>query len=271
MKRMILLILIAFGGYILSLKHMATQQEIRWKKEKKAMILSSPVFFQCISGEFKGIISDFMLMEGAIYLGSKKGPTEFSSLEWTYLYYIFETARTLDPYFRDPYWLVQSFFTWWAKKPEDAIDFLKKGLPYRTWDWRLPYYIGFDYFYFLKDNISASEYLLKGAKIPGSPFILATLGARLASKAGQTEAAIAFLKDMYEKTEGKLAKNMIKMRLEALRGVLILEEAIKKYEIIFGHSPIKLTELVEKGIIKEIPPNPYGTPYYLKEGKVRFD
>jgi len=271
MKRMVFLFLIALIGYILGLKHVAIQQEIRWKEEKKALILSSPLFFQCVAGEFKGITSDFMFMQGVSFLGDKKHPKDFSSLEWIYLYHLFETARTLDPYFRDPYWLVQVFFTWWAARPKDAIDFLKKGLSYRTWDWMLYYYIGFDYFYFLDNYAKASEYLLKGAKIPGSPFILTTLGAKLASKVGQTEAAIAFLKDMYERTEGEIAKKMIKMRLKALQGVLIIEKAITEYKARFKHPPKSLSELVKQGVIKKLPKNPYGIPYYLKDGVVMFD
>jgi len=267
MKKTFLLIFLILG-YFIVLKTLGETKPLVLKKEKFPPKILPPAMLKLTWGEFKNLGADFLFIKSLVYQEAE-AISKFSEQDWNYVYSVLEASRMLDPYFKDPYWLVQAFFPWEAKSPEKAIFFLKKGLSYRTWDWTLPYYIGFDYFFFLNDYAQASKYLFKAARISDNLFI-ATLAAQIAYKGGKTETAIAFLSDMYSKVVSETAKEAIHKRLQALQGVLILEKAIEKYKTMFGHVPNELKELVKKGIIKEIPQNPYHTPYYLKDGKVFF-
>ncbi len=266
MKKFVLVFLIL--GYFIIIKNLAGTKPLVLTKENSPPKVIPPAVLKLTWGEFKNLGADFLFIKSLVYQEAE-AISKFSEQEWNYVYSVLEASRVLDPYFKDPYWLVQAFFPWEAESPEKAIAFLKKGLSYRTWDWTLPYYIGFNYFFFLRDYAQASKYLFEAAKISDNPFI-ATLAAQIAYKGGKTETAIAFLSDMYSKVVSEEAKKSIKKRLDALQGVLILEKAVERYKMMFGHLPHTLSELIDKGIIKEIPQNPYHIPYYLKDGKVLF-
>jgi hypothetical protein len=94
----------------------------------------------------------------------------------------------------------------------------------------------------------------------------------LAQRSGKTSVSIAFLQSMHESTENEAAKEEIARRIEALKGVLILEQGISQYSSSFGHPPESLDQLTATGILKTLPINPIrqnGT-YLYKNGKIDF-
>jgi hypothetical protein len=99
------------------------------------------------------------------------------------------------------------------------------------------------------------------------------LGARLAQKGGETEAAIALMKSMLiDKPESDLGYADIVDRLHALEGVLEIEQAVQQYEKTHGRKPASLEELISSGILAALPENPYHVQYCLdKIGAILFD
>ena len=154
--------------------------------------------------------------------------------------------------------------------PKEAIELLEICKKRRYWDWNPSFFIGFDYFYFLHDNLAASRHLMEGSRLPKAPLLLGMLGARLAHKSGQTETAIIFLKSMYETADNEETKKQIGLRIEALTGVLVLEKGIQQFQEKFGSPPKKLEELATTGILEKLPQNPYQTPYTYENGQIGF-
>ena len=99
---------------------------------------------------------------------------------------------------------------------------------------------------------------------------MALLGARLAQKGGATQAGILFLANMYETTDDENARKSIEMRIDALKGVLVIEKAIEKFISNFNSPPQRLDELVETGILTKLPKNPYKTYFDYKDGIIGF-
>ncbi len=155
---------------------------------------------------------------------------------------------------------------------KDAIEILEIFKKHRDWDWQPGFYIGFDYFYFLKDNLTASKYLMEAAKMPYAGSLLGLLGARLSQRGGDTMVSIAFLKSMYASTENKAAKEEIERRIEALKGVLKLEKGIARFVSAYGQKPETLDQLVEAGIVERLPENPCrpDKAYIYEDGKIEF-
>ena len=75
---------------------------------------------------------------------------------------------------------------------------------------------------------------------------------------------------MYEKTDEEGVKETLRERIGALAGVLILERGISQFISVFDHPPETLAELVSRGILKEIPLNPYNRPYTYEDGQIGF-
>jgi len=75
---------------------------------------------------------------------------------------------------------------------------------------------------------------------------------------------------MYAKTEDKATRKEIKLRIEALSGVLVLESGIDAFVTRFGRRPETLEELTANNILKKLPVNPYKKPYTYANGQIGF-
>jgi tetratricopeptide (TPR) repeat protein len=190
--------------------------------------------------------------------------------EWDRLYRALYTATRLDPYNMDAYYFAQAVLTWDAGMTRRAVDLLEYGFAHRTWDWYLPFFLMFDYSYFLKDYNKAAEYAAKAVELKPEIFWLNTLAARYFYEGGRTKLALTYLKEMIATTRNKAIKKRMVTRAEALERILELEEAVAAYEERFGSAPRHLAEVVHRGIIERIPEDPYGGTFYLDEkGRVR--
>ena len=220
--------------------------------------------------EFKGIVSDFLFLKVITFLGKKIGKNEkFGKQEFNYLQESVNTITDLDPYFWDAYLFADMLFTWDAGEYEVANKLLLKARQYRTNDYRVPYYLGFNYFFFLKDNINGAKYLMEASKLPGSPYYLASLAARLSVYALEYRTGIIFLKEMIKDTENERIKKDFMLRIKTLEILDQLEQKVDEYQKIHKKRPSSLTELVTAGLINRIPDDPYGGQFILlKNGRV---
>ncbi len=226
-----------------------------------------PGLLKALSGEFRGVVADYLLLEAASFVG---GDTKVSETQWGAVVHLLDQSSILDPYFKQTYIFAQGILPWRAQKVQQTMVILERSKKHRTWDWRPGFFIGFNYFYFFKDYEKASLELMEAAKVCGAPVVLVTLASRLASKSGQTSAGIDFLTSVYEKTEDEHTKIVLQKRIRALRGVLYLQSAIERFRAQFNRMPDTLNELIATSIISAIPPNPYGGYYALRDGKVEF-
>jgi hypothetical protein len=235
--------------------------------QRASAFMVSPALLEIAAGEFKGLLADYLLLKASAFLGGRYQTTD-SDREAVYT--LFRQSLALDPYFFQTCYYIQGYLPWEGKMPKKAIELLEICKKHRYWDWNPCFFIGFDYFYFLHDHLAASKYLMEGSKRPDAPLLLGMLAARLAQKGGQTEAAIVFLKSMYDTTDNQDTKKQIKQRIDALTGVLILEKGIAQFKGRFGRPPKKLEELVTAEILEKLPHNPYQTPYTYENGQIGF-
>jgi hypothetical protein len=216
--------------------------------------------------EFKGMVSDFLFLKVITFLGERIGKQEeFSDQHFKYLEESVNTITDLDPYFWDAYLFADMIFTWDLKEYEAANKLLLKARQYRTSDYRVPYYLGFNYFFFLKDNINGSRYLMEASKLPGSPYYLASLAARLSGYALEHRMGIIFLKEMIMDTENEQIKREFILRIKTLEIMDQLEQKVREYKKTYRKLPSSLAELVTVGLIDKIPNDPYGGQFIMME------
>ncbi len=233
-----------------------------------AGLLPSVSFLKTVCGEFTPLVSDVFFAYGSVLAGNfdRSAPKE----NWDYLFQVMKLARDMDPYFKDPYRLVQGVFPWIPRMPDRTISFLEKGLDFRKWDSILPYYVGFDYYFFAGKYRKSARYLFMSAKIGNDPF-MGSLASKIAYRGGDVDTGITFLTGVLKKTLDENTRNTIMMRINALKGVKLLKKAVNIYKKRYGRMPSSLEELVAKGIIRQLPENPYRIPYHLEAGRIRFD
>jgi len=241
-------------------------------KYEKLGYMPKGKIYRAVLCEFRWFMGDYLTFKALIYYGSKtkkilKGQSV--DVEYYNLYKTLETSVILNPYHEDTYYFAQAIFTWGLGRIKEVNSILKYVFKYRYWDYQLPFFLGFNYAYFLKDYVKAAEFFKKAAELSGVPFF-ATLSARYFYEGRRIELGIMFLRHMIKNTSKPDIKAFYERRLKALEAIYKLEKAIKIYQKKFGYIPASLNELVKMGILKKIPKDPYGGKFFIdKKGQVR--
>ncbi|MCB4204897.1 hypothetical protein LF845_07990 [Deferribacterales bacterium Es71-Z0220] len=223
-------------------------------------------------GEFRWFVGSYLSFKSIIYYGGnidKISKRRFKEVEYYNLYRTLETSILLNPYNEDAYYFAQGAFTWDIGRVKEVNSLLEYVFKYRTWDFKIPYFLGFNYAYFLKDYNSAAKYYQKASELSGSP-LFTNLAARYFYEGGQTELGIAHLKAMIKMTRKENIKKVYEKRLKSLEAINEIEKAIEAYKGKYGKLPEDINDLVKSGFIDNIPDDPYGGKFYLdKDAKVR--
>lgn len=217
-----------------------------------------------LSLEFGGLVADFMLLKFKTMVGANiETVDQFTDTQWDYLIKGLDTITDLDPYFWEAYYFSETFLTWSAKRYNAANALLFKAKKYLPDEYKIPFYIGFNYFYFMKDNVKGAQYMMEASKLPESPPYLVTFAARLSSQAMQMRVGILFLKDMINQTQDEKIRKHYQKRLMALEMLELLHNAKILYEKKYQKALSSLDQLVISGIMNELPRDPYGGEFVL--------
>ncbi len=265
-------LLLAAALHVISLDKASNEMKMLPMVEDPSFILPSGLL-KIAALEFRGLASDVFFLESMTFIGetqNRKETPKVKQWEWRWWTKLIDTATDLDPYFLDPYYYANAFLPWDAGNAEEANRILKKGSSYRDWDWILPFFIGFNDFYFLHDYNDAYEFLMEASRRPGGDPMYASIASRLAFRENRTETAIFFLEETARNIEEKNMKERFETRIQALRAVLVLERAVSEYKKKFGRNPATIEELINRKFLDRLPEDPYGGAYYLaKGGKIR--
>ena len=184
---------------------------------EKYLYLPSGKYLKPLMLGFDQIAADLLWIKAVGYFGGHY----LTDRSYDWLYHILDLTTTTDPHFRQPYEFGGVVL---AVEKGDVIQsnkLLRKGIQYHGDYWRLPFYLGFNSFFYLKDPKTAARYISKSAALPDAPSYLPKLAASLYVQSGQKETALEFLNQMYRDTEDPWLKKSIKQKILKLRkGVL---------------------------------------------------
>lgn len=226
---------------------------------------------QFVSADQKELTAALLVMKVMMYYGGLmesenakfKLPPDYPSMSR-----VLHTALKLDPYNMDAYYFAQATLVWDSGAYRIANDLLVYGMKYRTWDWYLPFFAGFNSAYFLKEYDNAAKYYQKAAELSGEP-LFATLAGRYMQKSGQTELAIAYITAMIKSAKNPSIRKSYQTRLKAFQAVHSIEMARDSYFKATDKLPHSVEELVRTGYLSTVPVDPYGGSFYIDaEGKV---
>ncbi len=193
---------------------------------------------------------------------------------YDWIYHALDVITTLDPKFTYAYQFGGVTLSVLGKAAEKSNALLLKGMRENPDVWQIPFYIGFNSFFYLNDYEKAAEYMARASELPGHPEYLPRLAARLYVQAGDPDVALDFLLRMYKETTDQKVRATLEQRIKEViveRDAQVIETAIKKYRDAYKAYPERLIDLVERGIIAELPQEPFGGHYYFSpdDGKVR--
>ncbi len=153
---------------------------------------------------------------------------------------------------------------WDFNRIDLANKLLKKATSYRTWDFNPPYYLGFNHYYFLKDNAIASKYLMEAANRGGGPSFIVPLATRLSVYHNDFTPAILLLKEQLRSTQNPVMAKHLKTRLNAILTLDRLEKKVEEFKKHHGQFPKRISDLITAKLITSIPEDPYGGEFFIK-------
>jgi len=222
--------------------------------------------------DYRNLLAQYSVVKVLFYFGTLVESFERKvrlQPEYFNMFKTMQTAVKLDPYNMDAYYFTQAAFTWELRKIREVNDLLEYGMKYRTWDYQLPFFIAFNAAYFQKDYKTAAVYMKKAAELSHNP-LFTNLTARYFYEAGQTSLGLIFLDTMVKGTSDPKVKKLYVVRIEALKSIETIEEAVSRYVTRYGKPPVNLVSLVVEGFLDKIPRDPYGGTFIIDpDGSVR--
>lgn len=270
MKRLLL------GLALLLSLAVVTSQQVSLLRDRPTVLKLGPVphagLVKALAGEHRVLLAFRSVVRVMFYFGSffDARPNRLQQTpEYFSMYKHLENAVQVDPYNMDAYYFSQAAFTWELGRAQDVNRMLEYGMRYRTWDYWLPFYAGFNAAYFLKDYDSAARYMQRAAELSGNA-LFTNLASRYFHESGDIEMGLVFLETMKKGAKNARLKNVYDLRIQALTAVRTIEAALASYIKDNQAKPDSLVPLVAHGYLPAIPSDPYGGEFYLDNtGKVR--
>lgn len=222
------------------------------------------------SMEYRLLVSQLLFYDAIFYYGDLMDKPE-QKMDYRKIYQYVATSVRLNSYNIDTYYFGQAVLTWDARMVKEMNGILQMGVPKRNWDFYLPFFLGFNYSYFMNDYEKAGYYTAMAAKLcPQMPF-LSTLAGKLYYQADKTDMAIEYLTTIYNGAKSESVKKGLLTRIKALEAIALLEKRVEAFKNRHGRNPRDLSELVRMGVIKGVPADPYGGEFYFDrhEGRVK--
>ena len=262
----LLLLIVAFLG-IYWIQSSIDRQMSLIPHAEEVLYLPSGKVLKALSLGHYGLIADIYWMRAVQYYGGKRLQ---NANQYQLLGPLIDIATTLDPQLLHAYRFGSIFLSEkspiGAQQPEKAIALLEKGIRYNPNEWQLYRDLGFVYYWYLEDYKRAAESFLEGSQNPRSAKWMKTFAAELLAKGNSREAAKFLWQEVYDTSEsGTLKKNAKEnlLRLQALDDIDILKSLISKVEAKTGRKVLSMQELVQLGLLKQLPLDPKGFPYAL--------
>src|ERR1700694_1647540 len=186
--------------------------------------------------------------------------------EYLDAYYYADLVTDLDPLFIPVYSFAGAAIpvnlgreTW--INTAESTRLLEKGVKIAPKNVFLRILLAYNYSYYQKQYERAAKLLDEAARMPGAPRYLGALATRLYAQSGDVDTGLALAQSLYENTQEPQMRATFEQRLKELALEKILrgvDQAIENFTMREGRGPMKLVELVSKGDLRALPPDPLG-------------
>jgi hypothetical protein len=208
------------------------------------------------------VVADLVWLEFIQVLGSDR--VREHDYEW--IRHALDVVTTLDPKFVEAYDLGGVVLAELGKQVGWSNALLEKGMAANPQAWRLPFLLGFNHFFHLQDYGRAAKYLSNAARLPGSPSYVPELAARLYVQAASPEIALLFLEAVQRESKDPMVAIALERRRKEVvieRDILLIEQSVQDHVAAYGSLPLSLQQLIERGLLRALPVEPFGGFYQL--------
>jgi hypothetical protein len=272
---LLLFVLLGFAGVWRLQEHIDTQQSAVESEDDQLMLRSSKLV-KGLSLEYAPLVADIYWTRVVQYFGNKQAGKQ---LDLRLLGPLLDVTSVLDPQLMPVYDFGSTFLSdappRGAGRPDLAVELLERGLRANPDEWRLYYDLGFVYYFDMKDYAKASAALYEGSKNPKAFIWMKAMAAKIATEGNSTETSNFLWQDVYNTTKDPLVKQNALRHLQLLRAEddrKQIDTVADEYQKRFGRRPVRMSELVQSGLLRGAPVDALGYPYILSEaGKAELN
>jgi hypothetical protein len=266
---LLLVLPVGFAG-IWRLQHSIDAQRASLNQERDDVLLRSGKLVKLISLEYAPLLADIYWTRVVQYYGNKHVRGE-ANLEL--LWPLLDVTTTLDPNLLISYRFGAMFLSQAAPtgagRPDLAVQLIQRGIKANPDYWRLYEDLGFVYYFDLKDYPRASEAFLEGSKKPNAHLWMKVMAAKVAAEGESLETSAFLWRDIYESTIDPSIKKNALLHLQLLKAkedCKQLDALADAYTKRFSRRPVRISEMVQAGLLRGIPKDAMGYAYVFGEG-----
>jgi hypothetical protein len=266
---LLLVLPVGFAG-IWRLQHSIDAQRASLNQERDDVLLRSGKLVKLMSLEYAPLLADIYWTRVVQYYGNKHVRGE-ANLEL--LWPLLDVTTTLDPNLLISYRFGAMFLSQAAPtgagRPDLAVQLIQRGIKANPDYWRLYEDLGFVYYFDLKDYRRASEAFLEGSKKPNAHLWMKVMAAKVAAEGESLETSAFLWRDIYESTIDPSIKKNALLHLQLLKAkedCKQLDALADAYTKRFSRRPVRISEMVQAGLLRGIPKDAMGYAYVFGEG-----
>ncbi len=252
-----LIIVIATGGVVL---FSVILNKTLLPRKNALYYIPSAKYIKFISGTFYSLVAHLLFIKAVLDY-----PEEIPH-KTHYIISLCRIVVSLDHNIEEAFFFGGVVVPETSKEIKEGIYFLKEGLKVFPSDWRIPFWIGFNYLQ-LGNYSRAIELYKYASSLPESPPFLKSNLPFLYYRAGSVEEGAIYLNSLLCSIDNKHLKKIIKKKIQWLKDLSFLKKKVEDYYILYHSWPSSLDELVKKNLLDKIPEDTFGRGFYLDYGK----
>jgi len=235
--------------------------------EEVGRFVPRPEVARIASLGFEPLVADYYWMQAVQVVGAETSdPSRHAPL----LGRLVDVVTTVDPWVDHPYRFAAHWLTDSAESVRFANRLLERAIEYHPDDWRNPFYLGFNLFFYLGEVEAAADALEAAALLPDAPLYLPRLAARLRANTSGLDTATAFLEELLRGAEDPRARAQYEeslLQIEVERRARFLDEARARFRQRNGRDIRGVEDLVRGpgAVLRALPEEPGGGAWLLGE------
>jgi len=237
--------------------------------EEELAFYPSGELIRQVTGGFPNLVADLLWLRAIQYYGEHRK----TDLVFDRAAHVFEVLTDLDPHFIEAFRFGALVVVEDAGDPERGMELLRKGIRANPDCWELFFDLGFHYFR-RGDHDAAATYFRRASLIEGAPPRVARFAAAAEKRRGGLEMAERLWEEILRTTENEMFQEAAVFALKgiaAARDTTLLAAQGRLFHERHGRYPRDPAEMIEAGLLDQIPIEPYGARYLIhpENGEVR--
>jgi hypothetical protein len=268
-------LLVGFSGVCLLQTHIDGQKS-SVRVEQDQLSFRSGKLVKALSLEYAPFVGAIYWTRVVQYFGEKH---RLHHTKFELLWPLLDIATTLDPHLVPAYRFGSTFLSdsppRGEGRPDLAVKLLDRGIKANPDQWRLYQDLGNVYYFDSKDYPKASAAFAEGSKNPNALIWMKVMAAKIAAEGESPETSYFLWLQVYQNATDPAVKQNAEDHLKLMRAELDLTEInrlAEEYQKRTGHRATRMSELVQAGLLREIPRDSEGYEYtFGDEGKAELN